>query len=131
MHVEHTLLLVDDDPDLRGALREGLETSGYRVVEASDGRSALAKLGETAPEVVLLDVILPEMSGYELCERVRRSPGFDRLPVVMFSARAYPEDRAHALEAGADEFLPKPVLLSTLKACLRVLLSRVRVEAVA
>ena len=131
MHGERTLLLVDDDPDLRRVLREGLQAAGYRVVEASDGRSALAKLGEVQPDAVLLDVILPEMSGYELCEQLRRSATFAGVPVVMFSARAFPEDRAHATEAGADAFFPKPVSLVKLLACARSLLAARRVEAVA
>ena len=131
MDTVKTVLVVDDDPGLRSALRAGFEAAGYRVVDAPDGRRALARLQEATPVLVLLDVILPEMSGYELCEQLRRSASLSGVRVVMLSARAFPEDRAHAAEAGADAFFAKPVSLAKLLACARSLLAGRRIEAVA
>lgn len=131
MPAERTVLLVDDDPELRAALRVALESTGYRLLEAADGRSALGLLRESEPSLVLLDVILPDISGYEVCEQLRKWSKHAHRPVVMLSARAYPEDRVHALEAGADEFLSKPVSFEKLFASLEMLIRRPGIEAVA
>jgi two-component system chemotaxis response regulator CheY len=91
------------------ALRVPDQESGFvSVVEAESGRGALSILAIIAPALVVLDLILPELSGYELCERLRASATLQHVPILAISARAMPEDRAAAEEAGASAFLVKP-----------------------
>jgi two-component system chemotaxis response regulator CheY len=108
MGARKTVLVVEDHPALCSAIRDLLQGMGLDAVEASDGTSALARLASMRPDLVCLDLVLPESSGYELCEFIRRSPEHRGTPVLIMSARVYPEDRAHAAEAGADDFIAKP-----------------------
>jgi CheY-like chemotaxis protein len=110
-------LVVGEDPGLRRMVRthlEAIQLPGAQsrhvlsVVEAESGRSALSVLSAVAPALVVLDLILPELSGYELCERLRASAALQHVPILALSARAMPEDRAAAEEAGASAFLAKP-----------------------
>ncbi|TMA28579.1 MAG: response regulator [Deltaproteobacteria bacterium] len=103
-----TVLVVEDHPPVRSAIREMFQRMGYDAVEAGDGTAALARLSGMRPDLVCLDLVLPESSGYEICEFIRRSPEHRRTPVLIMSERAYPEDRAHAVEAGANDFIAKP-----------------------
>lgn len=103
-----TVLLVEDSLAVRMALRRCLEQMGLEVEEAADGRAALEQLSGRTPDLVLLDLALPQVSGCEVCEAMVRSPRHRAIPVLMMSGRMLPEDRAQALEAGADAFLAKP-----------------------
>ena len=103
-----TVLVVEDDPPLRQEILNLLRRMGLDVVEASDGASAMARLAGMRPDLVCLDLILPEASGYEVCEFIRRSPTHRHTPVLIMSGRSYPVDRAYAVEAGADSFIAKP-----------------------
>src|SRR5205085_2407838 len=89
-------LLVEDDPDLRGQMSDCLAELGMRVVEASSGRSAVQALAQTAPDLVVLDLMLPELSGFEICELIRAQPALQQIPVLVTSARSFPQDRAEA-----------------------------------
>lgn len=102
------VLLVEDNRELRKALRELLEEQGYGIWEAADGRAAMNVLKEAAPDLVCLDLVLPESSGYELCEFIRGSEHHARTPVMIMSGRASATDRAFCAEAGADAFIAKP-----------------------
>jgi len=110
-------LVVGEDPGLRRMVRTHLEAirlpgdqspGVLSVMEAESGRAALSVLSAIAPALVVLDLILPEVSGYELCERLRASAALQNVPILAVSARAMPEDRAAAEEAGASAFLAKP-----------------------
>jgi two-component system chemotaxis response regulator CheY len=101
-------LLVEDDPELRKLARRYLEKLEFDVEEVANGRHAIARLNEARPDLVCLDLMLPEQSGYEICEFIRHTPGLKDVPVLVVSARAMPEDRAHAEEVGADAYLIKP-----------------------
>src|SRR4051812_40460528 len=103
-----TALLVEDDPDLRPEIRRCLEGIGLDVIEVGSGRLAVEVLGRTAPSLVVLDLMLPELSGFEVCEHIRRTPELRRVPVLVTSARNMPQDRVHAEQAGADAYLVKP-----------------------
>jgi DNA-binding response OmpR family regulator len=105
MRVARPILVVDDDAKIVRLVRTYLEREGYRVVEASDGRSALAAIALEAPALVVLDLMLPEVDGLAIVRAVRRT---DRTPIIMLSARGAPTDRIAGLEAGADDYLPKP-----------------------
>lgn len=127
----HRVLVVEDDPELRESLTAGLEAAGLQVVAVADGTSALDKLSNSVFGAICLDVILPEVSGYDVCEQIRQSARHRTSLVVMMSARAYPADCANALEAGADVFLAKPFEIKTLVDTLRLSTRRLSHEAVA
>ncbi|MBF5042392.1 response regulator [Aggregicoccus sp. 17bor-14] len=119
-----TVLLVEDAPAVRSALRRCLEALGHEVREAADGRAALEELTRRAPDLVVLDLVLPQVSGYEVCEALRASSAeaHRNVPVLVISGRVLPEDRAEALEAGADAFLSKPFGLTEFRARVETLL---------
>jgi two-component system response regulator MprA len=116
------VLVVEDDPSVRESLRRSLAFNGYQVALATDGVDGLAALDRERPDVVVLDVMMPRMDGLETCRRMRAA-GID-LPVLMLTARDEVSDRVAGLDAGADDYLPKPFALEELLARLRALLRR-------
>jgi two-component system, OmpR family, response regulator RegX3 len=116
-----TILLVDDEPTLRETLAETLEEEGFRVVTAADGREALARFRESAPDLVLLDLMLPEISGIEVCRQIRRESA---VPILMLTARDSELDKVVGLELGADDYVTKPFSLRELLARVRALIRR-------
>jgi CheY-like chemotaxis protein len=123
--VGRAVLVVDDDVRNIFALSSALERRGMTVLTASTGREALATL-ESTPDVaiVLMDVMMPEMDGYETMRAVRKNPAFRRLPIVALTARAMKGDREKCLEAGASDYLAKPVNTEQLLSALRMWLHR-------
>ncbi|MBZ4334797.1 response regulator [Corallococcus interemptor] len=106
-----TVLLVEDSPMFRVMLRDMLQQMGVKnVVEQPNGKAAMEYLaaGEPKPDLVCLDLTLPDVSGYDVCEHIRRTPAIAHVPVLMVSARNLPEDKAYAEEAGANGYLGKP-----------------------
>jgi two-component system chemotaxis response regulator CheY len=103
-----TALVVDDDPEIRKLISLYLQRAGFTVTSASDGRSAIKKLDEARPALLCLDLMLPESSGYDVCEHVLKSPTLRGMPILMISARTMPEDRAMAEELGVVKYLFKP-----------------------
>ena len=118
-----TALVVEDHPEIRSGIRALFQRMGIETVEAADAQSALSRLEGCTPDVICLDLVLPESSGYEICEFIRKSPAHQRTPILMMSDRAYPEDRAHAAEAGANAFLVKPFSEETLRKRIEALLA--------
>ena len=118
------ILVVDDTPLNVKLLADLLVAKGYQVITAASGAEALAKLASDAPDLVLLDVMMPGMSGYEVCAAIRADPAHAMLPVVLVTALDPARERAKGLEAGADDFLSKPVakaeLLARVKSLLRI-----------
>ena len=102
---DRPILVVDDDVKIVRLVRMYLERAGHRVIEATDGRSALAAIAEEAPALVILDIMLPELDGLAVLRAVRRT---DQTPVIILSARGLTDDRITGLGAGADDYLPKP-----------------------
>jgi CheY-like chemotaxis protein len=103
-----TILVVDDDDDIRSLLRAMLERGSHRVFEATDGEEALAVIGRTTPDLILLDVNMPDLDGPEVCRRVKADPATRDLPVVVLTAAVQEENRRRCLDAGADGYLTKP-----------------------
>ncbi len=116
------LLIVDDEPAMRAGLRDNLEFEGYAVDEAADGPSALAYLRTGRFDLVVLDVMMPGMSGFEVC-RTLRAEG-DRTPVLLLTARGEEIDRVLGLELGADDYLTKPFSVRELSARIKAILRR-------
>jgi two-component system, OmpR family, response regulator MprA len=116
------ILVVDDEPSVRAALERALRLEGYEVELAADGAEALQRLALNAPDAVVLDVLMPNVDGLEVCRRLRAAG--DRTPVLMLTARDAIGDRVRGLDAGADDYLVKPFALEELHARLRALLRR-------
>jgi DNA-binding response OmpR family regulator len=101
------ILIVDDDPDVRSLYRLVLKQEGLEVIEAESGREALAKVRTESPALILLDIMMPEMDGYEVCRRLRADPQTASVPVLMCSAKGTSDDRKTGLRVGADDFVTK------------------------
>ena len=123
MRVVATVLFIEDDRAIRTALRLALEDEGYEVREAADGRSGLAALSSRGVDVVLLDLRLPDLSGFDVCREIRSS---SQVPVIMVTAQSDTHDLVAGLEAGADDYVTKPVVVKELAARIRVALRRHR-----
>jgi DNA-binding response OmpR family regulator len=115
------VLVVDDDPLLVRLVRTHLEKAGYRVLTAADGAQALDVAATELPELVVLDLMLPKLDGYEVCRRIRE---FSLVPVVMLTARGEPVDKLRGFEMGADDYLSKPFAPAELLARVRAVLRR-------
>jgi signal transduction histidine kinase len=112
------VLVADDEPLARRLLRSVLEPRGHVVIEAADGRSAVERARSDRPDVVLLDVMMPVMSGFEACRALKADPDLAAIPTLLVTGLSSPEDRAAGMEAGADDFLSKPI--DTRTAVLRI-----------
>jgi two-component system phosphate regulon response regulator PhoB len=106
--MQQRILIVDDDAEVLDLLGTTLRQEGYGVVTANDGSSGLTKALTESPSLVVLDVMLPVISGLEVCRQIKRVPTTRRLPVIMLTARASEQDRVKGLEAGADDYVTKP-----------------------
>ena len=115
-----TILIADDEAHIRDVVQYALEREGFRVLTAGDGKSALSRIDEGGIDLVVLDVLMPEMDGLALCRRIRSS---SRLPIIFLSSRGEEVDRIVGLEMGGDDYLPKPFspreLATRVKAVLR------------
>ena len=120
------VLVVEDEPDIRDLLAFHLEREGYLVTRASTGAEALRQLRATAPDLVILDLMLPEMDGLEVCRRLRADAGTAALPVIMLTAKGDEVDRVVGLEIGADDYIVKPFSPKELLARVRAVLRRSR-----
>ncbi len=118
------VLVVEDEAALVTMLRYNLEKQGFRVDEATDGEEALTRIAETQPDLVLLDWMLPVVSGIEVCRQIRRRPATRDLPVIMVTARTEDQDAVRALNTGADDYITKPFSVDALLARMRALLRR-------
>jgi two-component system response regulator MprA len=118
------VLVVDDDPDVREAVETALELEGHRVMGAADGLEALKRLGQAEYDAVVLDVLMPNLDGFEVCRRLRAAG--NRTPILIVTARDSEEDTIRGLDLGADDYLVKPFALGELLARVRALLRRTR-----
>ncbi len=123
------VLIVEDEAPLVALLRYNLEKEGFAVAEATDGEEALLQIAERRPDAVLLDWMLPLVSGIEVCRQIRRAPATRSMPVIMLTARGEEGDRVRGLNSGADDYVVKPFSLSELVARLRAVIRRAQPNA--
>ena len=109
-----TILIVDDDPNSLEIVRTYLEARGYRVATANDGKEALARIEELRPSLVLLDVMMPGMDGWEVARVIKNHPDFGTVRIVMLTARSDFTDKQQGLRSGADDYIVKPIRLEEL-----------------
>jgi DNA-binding response OmpR family regulator len=116
------ILIVDDDPEIVRGLEDNLRFEGYQTFAAGDGREALAAAAREAPDLILLDIMMPGLSGWDVCRELR-GQGID-VPIIMLTARGEEGDRVRGLELGADDYITKPFSLRELLARVRAVLRR-------
>jgi two-component system phosphate regulon response regulator PhoB len=124
--VRPLVLVVEDEPPLQKLLAYNLEAAGFETAQAFDGEEAVTLIEERPPDLLILDWMLPQLSGIELCRRLRRRPETAHLPIIMLTARGEEHDRLRGLETGADDFVTKPFSPAELIARVRAVLRRVR-----
>ncbi len=126
------VLVIDDEPGIIEIIETNLEGDGFEVISASNGKEGLEKIKNEAPELVVLDVMMPEMDGWEVLRSIEQDPNTAGLPVIMLTAKAADEDYIHGLEEGAVEYITKPFLplelANRIKITLMVLNPRMRDE---
>ncbi len=120
------ILVVDDEPDVVALIERTLRVYGFDVIKAYDGIGALDVVSTEKPDLILLDIMMPMMSGYEVCEQVKANPQTQHIPVVCLSSAHTPDARAHSIRAGAAELLTKPFMPAELVAQIR---RHLRIEA--
>ncbi|RZJ31484.1 MAG: phosphate regulon transcriptional regulatory protein PhoB [Brevundimonas sp.] len=120
------VLVMEDEDALATLLSYNLEKEGYRVVVASDGEEGMLQIDERLPDLVLLDWMLPKLSGIEVCRRIRGRSETRNLPIIMLTARGEESDRIRGLDTGADDYLTKPFSMTELTARIRAVLRRIR-----
>jgi DNA-binding response OmpR family regulator len=118
-----SVLVVDDDPQLLRLVRANLESVGYRVLVAMDARSALELVDVEVPDMIILDIMMPEIDGYEVCRRIRE---FSETPIIMLTAKVEDVDKVKGLKLGADDYLTKPFSAQELLARVEAVLRRTR-----
>lgn len=125
-----TILLVEDEPAQRAVLAYNLKSEGFDVIEAEDGEEALVMAQDSLPDLVLMDWMLPHVSGLEVCRRLKSGKATRALPVIMLSARSEELDKVRGLETGADDYMVKPYSVAELMARVRKELRRTRPASV-
>lgn len=120
------IVIAEDEPSVSELLRYNLESEGYDTAVAKDGDEAILLLDERLPDLMLLDWMLPKVSGIEICRRVRSKQETANLPIIMLTARTEEADRIRGLETGADDYVTKPFSTSELMARVRAVLRRIR-----
>jgi DNA-binding response OmpR family regulator len=118
------ILIVEDNSELLELMRLALKQAGFRTATASNGADALTVAQEAAPDAVVLDLVLPELDGFAVCESLRRNPATAGIPIIVLTGLSSEFARLASLEAGADEYVTKPVSLETLVSTIRQLLRR-------
>lgn len=122
-----TILVVDDDEGTRLSISDYLELAGYSVVTATNGWEALRQVQVSQPQLVIADITMPQMDGYEFIQTIRQKPAFRLLPVVFLTARTATQERIRGYQLGCDAYLPKPFELEELGAVIRNLLERTQI----
>jgi DNA-binding response OmpR family regulator len=126
MTTKQRVLVIDDDPAALRLTGYIFQRAGYEVHEAANGTEGLVKAEEVKPDLVILDVMMPDVSGLEVCQKLRDRSGTAELPIIMLSAKGQVDDKISGFQAGADDYVPKPVAPEELLVRARALLQRFR-----
>jgi two-component system phosphate regulon response regulator PhoB len=117
------ILVIEDDPDIRELIAYNLELSGYETIREENGKKGLISAKQDDPDLIILDLMLPDMDGFNVCRYLKKDTQYRKIPVIMLTARSEEDDMIEGLEAGADDYITKPfsprVLLARVKAALR------------
>ncbi len=116
------ILLVDDEPNIVKMVGKRLEVAGFDVLVALDGQEALAKAQQERPDLIVLDLMLPKLNGYEVCTRLKQDPRYQQIPIVMVTAKAQEKDEKLGMECGANAFVRKPFRAQELLERIRALI---------
>jgi len=122
MEAKKTILVIDDEPHITLGLKDALEFEGFRVVTASNGKDGSQLARQEHPHAILLDLMLPDINGYQVCEDVRRFDAF--VPIIMLTAKSQEADKIRGLDAGADDYVTKPFSVGELVARIRAIFRR-------
>jgi len=114
MSEETTILYVEDNKDNRTLVRRVLMAEGYNILEAVDATEALLTLEETIPDLILMDINMPDVDGYTLTRQIKRKPGFENVPIIALTANVMRGDREKSLDAGCDGYIQKPIDIDTI-----------------
>ncbi len=117
--MQKKILVVDDEKGIVGMLRISLESDNYKVIEAYTGDGAIRKARSEVPDLILLDLMLPDMTGYEICNKLRKDPATRSIPIFMLTGMNGAADKMAGLDLGADDYITKPFDLKELKAKIR------------
>lgn len=120
------ILIVEDEPDIVKMLDYNLKKEGFRITSASDGREALRRVERDRPDIIILDLMLPEIDGLEVCKLLKQAPGTANIPIIMLTAKAQETDKIVGLELGADDYITKPFSIRELTARVKAVLRRAR-----
>jgi len=118
------ILIVDDELDTLLPLKRALEMEDFNVIEAQDGVEALEKVRAEIPDLVLLDLMLPKINGFEVCQRLKQDEATSAIPIIMLTAKGETSDKVEGIEIGADDYVTKPFDLAELKARIKAVLRR-------
>jgi two-component system alkaline phosphatase synthesis response regulator PhoP len=118
------ILIVDDELDTLLPLKRALEMEGFKVIEAQDGVEALEKVSVETPDLILLDLMLPKIQGFEVCQRLKQDETTSSIPIIMLTAKGETSDKVGGIEIGADDYVTKPFDLAELKARMKAILRR-------
>ena len=108
MSDQKIILVVDDEPDIALALKDRLEMEGYQIITAADGMEALEKLAETEPALILMDVMMPRMNGFQACRKIKSTTEWSKIPVILLTAKSQESDKYWGKESGCDDYVMKP-----------------------
>ena len=120
----YNILICDDEPDIVSALKIYLASDGYGIYEAYNGREAIEMMQKTEIHLVLMDIMMPEMDGYEAMKRIRSQIKFRNLPIIALTAKAMKDDKQKCIDAGANDYITKPIDVERLLSLMRVWLSK-------
>jgi len=121
---QHSVLIIEDEPNQAELIRYNLESEGYRVAIACDGEDGLIQAMETIPDIILLDWMIPKVSGIEVCRHLRKIESTTEIPIILLTARSEESDKVRALDIGADDYITKPYSIKELLARVRAALRR-------
>ena len=119
------ILIVDDELDTLLPLKGALEMDDFNILEAQDGIKALEKVSAETPDLILLDLMLPKLNGFEVCQRLKQNEATSSIPIIMLTAKSETSDKVEGIEIGADDYVTKPFDLDELKARIKAVLRRI------